>query len=186
MQHALELVDLAVGALPLGLRAKSLDALDEDTSIPRAIENGDFAAARELIPEAPKVMVRVFLVGRFDRGINADMPRIEPLDQALDRPSLARRIGSFHHNDDTAVRVLQRVLQLEQTQMPGTQFLAVFVGRVRLRLIQIGEADRFGGGGDGHGALVNRSAVRCEIACVNKNPADLATRGALWGKYDQA
>ena len=46
MENAFEFIDLTVRALPFGSRAETLDPLDEQTAIPLAVEDGDFAAAR--------------------------------------------------------------------------------------------------------------------------------------------
>ena len=49
----LEVVDLRVGAPPVGLRGEALDALDQHPAVPRAVEDGEVPAPREMAPEAP-------------------------------------------------------------------------------------------------------------------------------------
>ena len=175
MQDALEFIDLTVGTLPFGLRTKALDAFDENAAIPRAVENGDFSATRELVPEPPEVMMRVFLVGRLDRRVNADVAGIEALDQPLDHPAFARGVGPLDDDYDTSVGILQRVLQFEKAQMSRAQFLAVFLGRVRFRLVEIGKADGFAGGGDRHDAEAKtRPGRRASLWVNRRNGASLA------------
>src|SRR5262249_27085669 len=51
----LEVVDLGVGAHPVGLAAQPLDALDQHAPVPRAVEDREAAATRDVAPEAPQV-----------------------------------------------------------------------------------------------------------------------------------
>src|ERR1017187_7497707 len=46
LELLLEIVDLRIGAHPVGLRAEALDALDEHTPVPGAVVNRDAALAR--------------------------------------------------------------------------------------------------------------------------------------------
>src|SRR5258708_3101246 len=59
----LKLVDLAIGAFPFRLAAKTLDTLDEDAAIPGAVEDNPAAACRQALPETPQIMPAL-LVGR--------------------------------------------------------------------------------------------------------------------------
>jgi hypothetical protein len=79
------------------------------------------------------------------------VPRVEPLDEALDRPALARGVRPLDHDDHAALGVFQRVLQLQQAQMAVLHFLPVFFRCLAFRLVEIVEADRSVGGGHGHG-----------------------------------
>ena len=63
-QLLLELVDLVVGAHPVGRRAIAFDALDQHAAVPRAVEDRDAAARRDVAPEAPEVRMRALFVGR--------------------------------------------------------------------------------------------------------------------------
>src|SRR5439155_20939386 len=60
----LEVVDLGVGAPPVGLAAEALDALDQHAPVPGAVEDGDPTAAWQVPPEAPEVRLGAFLFGR--------------------------------------------------------------------------------------------------------------------------
>ena len=50
---ALEFIDLAVGAFPGVLTAKTLHAFDEDAAIPGAIKNHDLPLRWKLVPKPP-------------------------------------------------------------------------------------------------------------------------------------
>ena len=55
-KQALELVDLAIGALPRGLVAQALDTLDQDAAVPGAVEDRPVAGGRQPVPEAPEMV----------------------------------------------------------------------------------------------------------------------------------
>ena len=68
----LEVVDLAVGAHPVGLGAEPLDPLDQHAAVPGAVEDGEPPVPREVAPEAPEVGLRALLLGRRrDRDVVA-------------------------------------------------------------------------------------------------------------------
>jgi len=79
------------------------------------------------------------------------MTRIEPLDQPLDRAPLARSVRPLDDDNDAALRILERVLQLQQPQVAVLHFLPVFLRRLTLRLVEVVETDHFVGRGGGHG-----------------------------------
>src|SRR5687768_15288861 len=78
-QLALELVDFTIRALPLGLGAELLDALDEDASVPGAVEDAEPAARREPPPEAVEVVVRLVLALRRGDRVGDVAARVELL-----------------------------------------------------------------------------------------------------------
>ena len=69
----LELVDLGVGAAPFFFGRKAFDPLNENASVPAAVEDRDLPGARQVPPEAPEVMLRPLLVG--GRGDRDDLIR---------------------------------------------------------------------------------------------------------------
>ena len=88
----LHLVDFVVSLLPIGLPAKTFHPLDQDTPIPRTVENGNVTGFRELRPETPKVMMSLFHVigsGYWDHFVS---PRVHSFGQPPDVPSLSRSI----------------------------------------------------------------------------------------------
>ena len=66
VEHLLEGVDLVVGALPRALGGEALDALDQHAAVPRAVEHGHPAPARQQRPEA-----RAASGGAARRGVGA-------------------------------------------------------------------------------------------------------------------
>ena len=126
-------------------------------------------------------MVRIFLVRRFDRGVDTDVTGIKTLDQPSDRSALARGIRTFDDNDHAVLGVLEGMLQLEQSQMAGAEFFTVFLRGVGLRLVEFGEADRLAGGSDGHGFTSSeRLGSGPDRGTNTKNPAGLGgTAGFL-------
>ena len=53
----LEVVDLVVGALPLGGGGKPLDALHQHAAVPGAVVDDERPGRRQVPPEAPEVVV---------------------------------------------------------------------------------------------------------------------------------
>src|SRR5437764_976276 len=98
-QLPLELVDLGIGAAPFMRLGKTLDALDQHAAVPGAVVDRDVAAARNVAPEAPQVMVRALLVGGRRHRNHAEQPRIDRGDDAADRAALAGGVPAFEHRD---------------------------------------------------------------------------------------
>ena len=111
------------------------------------------------------------------------MTRIEALDEPLDHAALARGVGSFDDDDDAALGILESMLQFEEAQVSGAQFVAVFFRGVRFRLIEVGEANRLAGGGDGHGFFYRESRYGARSGGEKKNPAGCeSAAGSRGGK----
>src|SRR3546814_11075388 len=91
-QLRLELVDLVITLAPFGLARETLDALDQHPAVPAPIEDGDFAVARQPLPEAPEEMAPLFLVARGADRPHPAIARVELRGQQLDR-SEERRVG---------------------------------------------------------------------------------------------
>src|SRR3989338_221641 len=96
-QLRLEVVDLAVGAHPVGFRAEALDALDQHTDIPGAVKNRQPAAPRDMPPETPQVGLGALLFGRGGNRDNVVLARIQRAGDAADRAALAGGIVAFEH-----------------------------------------------------------------------------------------
>ena len=93
----LELVDLAIRALPFALMAEMLHALDEDASVVAAIEHGHVAGARQVPPEAPEIMMRLLVALRRGISVHGEPARIEHFGDALDRATFAGGVPAFKH-----------------------------------------------------------------------------------------
>src|SRR5262249_50217060 len=96
-QLLLEVVDLAVGALPLARAAETFDALDQHAPVPGSIVDADATFARQMAPEAPQVGARALLVGgRGDRN-HLVVARVHRLDEAADGAALAGGVGTLEY-----------------------------------------------------------------------------------------
>jgi hypothetical protein len=97
-EHALELVDLAVGALPLLLGREALHTLDEHAPVPRAVEHGHSAPARKRRDEAVQVVVALLVGRRRGELLDAHVAGIERRDQALDGAALAAGVPALEED----------------------------------------------------------------------------------------
>ena len=121
-QHALELVDLIVGAAPFGGGGEALDPLDQHPAVPRPVEGDDLAVPRQALPETLQIMERFLPLFRGGDGVDLEASRVERPAEPPDHAALASRVPAFKH-DDRALRraeiglldALQRLLQLGET-----------------------------------------------------------------------
>ena len=91
--------DLLVRPLPLFLGGVALDALDEHSAVPAAVEHAHPAEPGDLAEEAAKEVVTL-LVGRRRRvRLHGVVAGIEVLDDALDRPALAAGVATFEDDE---------------------------------------------------------------------------------------
>ncbi len=118
-QRVLEVVDLVIGPAPLHLGGQVLHALDQDAAVPAAIEDGHPAPSRQGRPETPEEVVPE-LVGRGgSEGRDVHVTRIERLDQALDRPTLAGGVPPLE--DDADGRAQFPAAELATVDQPEMQ-----------------------------------------------------------------
>src|SRR4051812_4822219 len=96
----LETVDLVVGPQPLLPRSQLLDPLDEDASVPGAIEDRHPAPARQDLPEAPEEVVALLVVGRGGELDDADVAGVDLGDQPLDAAALAGGVPALEEDAD--------------------------------------------------------------------------------------
>src|SRR6478752_733886 len=106
-QLVLELVDLLVRALPLDLAREAFDALDQNPAVPAAIEDGDPAAARQMPPKAPQIVVCPLFVGRRRDGDDPVAARVERPGDAPNRAALAGRVWPFEQQDRALVALAE-------------------------------------------------------------------------------
>ena len=123
-QLLLELVDLVVGALPVGDAAEAFDALDQHAAVPGAVEDRDAAAAaaRGARSATATDSARSSSVGRGDRHVDV-LARVERAGDAADRAALAGGVGAFEHEDQ---RVLAEALA---PRVPGERAAATSAAR---------------------------------------------------------
>src|SRR5581483_5787597 len=83
---------------------KSLDTLDQDASVPGAVEHDDLPRVRQLLPEALQIMLAALVrQWRGDR-IDLEAARIEGPAQPADDAALARRVPAFKLDDGALPR----------------------------------------------------------------------------------
>src|SRR5712692_2761443 len=113
----LKLVDFAIGAAPILFAAETLDALHQNAAVIAAVENRQMAGARQAPPEAPKIMVRLFLTVRRGVAGNAVAARIENRRDALDGSAFARRVPSLEDAEHRQALSKHLELKLAQAQL---------------------------------------------------------------------
>jgi len=86
---ALELLDLAVGALPGLAAAQALDALDQHAAVPGAVEDRPIARRRQPVPEPPEIVAALFLGRRRTDPPDLGRLGLEAADDAFDQAALA-------------------------------------------------------------------------------------------------
>ena len=106
-QLILEVVDLGVGPLPLGLLGEALDPLDQHPAVPAAVEDGHPPGPRQMPPEPPEVVLRPFLVGRSGDRNHLIVARVEGRDDAADGAALAGGVPSLEDEDGGDAQLLR-------------------------------------------------------------------------------
>lgn len=94
------LVDLLVGGLPFFVGAKGFDSLDEDASVPRAVEDGDFSSRRHFFPEAPEVVVAELYLRRGCDWRDVVSAWVDALDESLDAAAFSGGVPAAEDDDD--------------------------------------------------------------------------------------
>ena len=93
-------LDLAVGALPLGLGGESLDPLDEHPAVPGAVEHRHPAPARERRGEAPQEVVAALALGRGGELGDGVVPGVQRRGQPADRAALAGGVPALEQDGE--------------------------------------------------------------------------------------
>ena len=89
----------AGGARPLGFRREAFDALDQQAAVPAPVEDRHAAAAGEMPPEAPQVMLRALLFGRRGDGNDLAGARVDRRGEPADGAALAGGVPSLEHQN---------------------------------------------------------------------------------------
>ena len=145
-ERSLEVDDLVVRPRPLLGRGEALDALDEHTAVPAAIEHAHPAEAGDLAEEAAQEVMPLLVGGR--RGVRLDrvVAGIEVLDDALDRPTLAAGIATLEDDEQAGPDLPGAELpaevqaQLEQTALGDFDASLVLAARQPLREVELVES----------------------------------------------
>src|SRR2546422_878634 len=113
----LEFVDLPIGPAPLLDGAEAFDALDQNAPIVAPVEDGQVSGARQVSPEAPKVVVSLFLALGSGVAEDAVTPRVQHLGHALDGPTLAGGVPALEKTQSRHPRVEKLKLELAQADL---------------------------------------------------------------------
>src|SRR6185295_1839164 len=97
-QTGFELRRLAQKLFVLAVRAETHHRLDAGAVVPRAVEQHELAAGRQVRREALKIPRRPIAIGRFAERHDARLARAQVGSDSLDRAVLARAIAPL--NDD--------------------------------------------------------------------------------------
>ncbi len=132
-EAALELDDLVVGPHPLLARGELLDALDEYSAVPAAVEDAHPALPGDLRPEPPEEMVSLGTAVGLAVRVHREVARVESLDGAPNRTTLAARIDAFDDDQQAGPDLAAVGLaaefesQREKALLRGLQPLLVFL-----------------------------------------------------------
>src|SRR6202521_116240 len=127
----LELVDLVVGTHPLIDGAITFHPLDQQPTVPGAIENHDTAVRRNVTPEAPQIGLRALFLGRRGDGHGDVLPRIERAGDAPNRAAFAGSVRALEDKDQRMMREALVARQFRQLALVLLQLaLVVFAGKL--------------------------------------------------------
>src|SRR5215831_7268886 len=107
--------------------AKAHDLLDPGTVIPRTVEEDDLPGRRQVLDVTLEIPLPALTLGR---DVERDDPRgagIKMLHETLYRTAFAGGVTAFKDNDNTAARILDPVLQLEQFHLQQPLQVIVFL-----------------------------------------------------------
>ncbi|RMN28854.1 hypothetical protein ALQ62_05520 [Pseudomonas coronafaciens pv. zizaniae] len=92
-----KIVDFGVSALPVRVAAKTLDPLDQHAAIPRAVEDGEFAARRYLAPEPPQIRLRSLVLSRRSDRHDGVLTRVQCSGNPSDSAAFTCCVIAFEH-----------------------------------------------------------------------------------------
>src|SRR5512136_2957583 len=117
----LKLVDLLVSSPPFAFFGKALYPFHKHPAIPASIEDCYVSCLRELLPEAPEVMMS-FLCGVGScNGDHFVSPGVQFLGQPLDISSFSGSIPAFVDHDYAYALAVALELQFPQSFLQGIQ-----------------------------------------------------------------
>ena len=110
-QLGFKIIDLAIGAHPVGPGAETLDPLNQHATIPGSIKNRDSFASRNMAPKPPEVRLGALLLGRGGDRNHVVIARVQRAGDAADGAAFASGIVAFEHGDDGEVFELRAARQ---------------------------------------------------------------------------
>ncbi len=115
---ALEFIDLAKRASPLDFRTEFLHALDEQTAVPGAVEDGQLSVRRELRPETATgsgagILPELSLTTEYTRTRRGSSRSVTRLIE----PPLPAASGPFHHDDDGFLLLAKHELGIQKLEL---------------------------------------------------------------------
>ena len=123
-QHALELVDLTIGASPFLGGRQTFDALHQHAAIPGPVEHNNLPLRWQTLPEALKVVLGALMLIRRGNWVDFETTRIESPAETPDDAALAGGIPSLKHEQcplrSSEIRLLdelKRPLQRSETPL---------------------------------------------------------------------
>ena len=122
--------------------AEAHDPLDAGAVVPGAVEDHDLAGRRQVRHVALEIHLRLLPLGRRRQGDDAEDPRADALDDALDHAALAGRVAALEDDDDPRARLLHPGLQVRDLDLQPGELLLVGAVAGLLRLGRVGLCDR--------------------------------------------
>jgi hypothetical protein len=101
-QHALELVDFAIGTPPFLFGREAFDAFHQHAAIPGAVERNDLPVLRQASPEALEALLCTLVFVRRGDRVNLETSRIKSPAKAANDATLAAGIPSLKDEDRPA------------------------------------------------------------------------------------
>ena len=130
-QHAFKLADALQPSCKTVLLVLTVYARFNWVGIPRTKQNTDVAFGRQHLPKAVQLgVLQCLAAGQRAKSLGADVARIHPLVENVDRLTLARTIHTVDQNDHRRFGLLQQtVLRVQQrfAQFGGLLFEGFFV-----------------------------------------------------------
>ena len=99
-QLVFKLVNFGVGPAPFLAVGKAFHPFHQYPPVPAPVEDRHVPPPREVAPEAPQVVMGLFLIGRCGNRDDLAQTRIDTLGQATDCASLAGRIDALEQEQE--------------------------------------------------------------------------------------
>ena len=127
-----KVIDFPVGALPIRLAAKALNPLNEDAPVPGPVKDGNVAALREPLVEAPEE-VALFLFRRRARNRECRVAAgVERRGETLNAAALSRGVPALKADNQRNAFGVEKVLIFGEPRGLCFQAFLVVLPRERL------------------------------------------------------
>ena len=124
---ALEVVDLAIGALPFRLGGEPFDALHQHAAVPRPVEDNDLTLVGQPLPEALHIMLHLLMGRRRGDGMHLEASRVERPAEPPHHATLPCRVTALESDNRVLLRAEIGLLDQLQLRLQRLYFSLIFV-----------------------------------------------------------